>query len=267
MARGYLDRPRLTAERFLPDPFAAEPGARVYRTGDRVRWLASGELEFVGRTDQQVKIRGFRVEPGEIEAVLVRRPGVEDAVVVARADGPGGEAPRLVAYLVPEPGATPSPAELRAALRAELPPYMVPAAWVVLDAFPLTRTGKVDRRALPAPDAASLARETVRAAPRSDVERAVAEAWSAVLGVEEVGLDDNFFDLGGHSLLLARLRGRLAGRFAREATLVELFRYPTVRSLAEHLARAEPRDAVPAPSDAEVESRRAAMRRRRDLKT
>ncbi|HEX2093638.1 MAG TPA: amino acid adenylation domain-containing protein, partial [Longimicrobiaceae bacterium] len=197
VARGYLDRPELTAERFLPDPFAAEPGARVYRTGDRVRWLASGELEFVGRADQQVKIRGFRVEPGEVEAVLARQPGVEDAVVVARQDEADREAPRLVAYLVPEPGSEPTPAELRAALRAELPAYMVPAAWVTLDAFPLTRTGKVDRRALPAPDAATLAREAVRAAPQSGVERAVAEAWREVLGVEEVGLDDIFFDLGG----------------------------------------------------------------------
>jgi hypothetical protein len=231
-----------------------------------VRWLASGELEFVGRTDQQVKIRGFRVEPGEVEAVLVRQPGVADAVVVARRDDAGREAPRLVAYLVPEPGAAPTPAELRAALRAELPAYMLPAAWVTLDAFPLTRTGKVDRRALPAPDAASLAREAVRAAPRSGVEHAVAEAWREVLGVEEVGLDDNFFDLGGHSLLLARLRSRLAGKLAREVSVVTLFRYPTVRSLAEYVTRGRPETATSEWNAAEVEGRLQALRRRRDLR-
>jgi amino acid adenylation domain-containing protein len=266
VARGYLDGPEPTAERFLPDPFAAEPGARVYRTGDRVRWLATGELEFVGRTDQQVKIRGFRVEPGEVEAVLARQPGVADAVVVARRDEAGREAPRLVAYVVPEPGAAPTPAELRAALRAELPAYMVPAAWVTLDGFPLTRTGKVDRRALPAPNAAAPAREAARAAPQSDVERTLAEAWREVLGVEEVGLDDNFFDRGGHSLLLARLRSRLAGRLAREVSVVTLFRYPTVRSLAEYVTQGGPEAAAPERSAAEAEGRLQALRRRRDLR-
>ncbi len=265
LARGYLGDPARTAERFVPDPFSGAAGARLYRTGDRVRWLPDGTLEFIGRVDHQVKIRGFRVEPGEVESVLARQPGVEDAAVVAREDGPGQL--RLVAYVVPERGAAPSVATLRAALRGELPPYMLPAAWVVLDALPLTRNGKVDRRALPAPDAVPAERETGGAAPRSGVEQAIAEAWCAVLGVESVGLDDNFFDLGGHSLLLARLRSRLQGRFPREVSIVVLFRCPTVRSLAEYLDGGESVEAaVGAPGAEEVAGRRAALRRRRELK-
>ncbi|MEW5929325.1 MAG: amino acid adenylation domain-containing protein [Gemmatimonadota bacterium] len=264
LARGYPGDPARTAERFVPDPFGGGAGARLYRTGDRVRWLPDGTLEFIGRTDHQVKVRGFRVEPGEVEAVLARQPGVEAAAVAAREDAPGQV--RLVAYVVPRAGAPLAVSALRAALRAELPPYMVPAAWVTLDALPLTRSGKTDRRALPAPDAVPAERGAGAAAPQSGVERAVAEAWREVLGVDSVGLDDNFFDLGGHSLLLARLRSRLAGRFPREVSIVVLFRYPTVRSLAEHLAGSEPAAAVEAPGEAEVESRRAAVRRRRGLK-
>jgi amino acid adenylation domain-containing protein len=268
VARGYLDRPELTAEKFVPDPFGGTAGARVYRTGDRVRWLPDGSLEFLGRVDSQVKIRGFRVELGEIEAALAKQPGVEEAVVVARDDEPGN--PRLVAYLVPEAGAELSPAALRAELKGELPGYMVPAAFVTMDELPLTRNGKVDRRALPAPDTAGRAeaRVTGAAAPRNDVERTIAAAWQEVLGVEAVGLDDNFFDLGGHSLLLARLRSRLAGRFPRDVSVVVLFRYPTVRSLAEYLAggAAEADKAAAGPGEEEVEGRRAALRRRRDVK-
>ncbi|HEV2736260.1 MAG TPA: phosphopantetheine-binding protein, partial [Longimicrobiaceae bacterium] len=267
VARGYLDRPDLTADRFVPDPFGPEPGARVYRTGDRVRFLADGTLEFVGRVDQQVKVRGFRVEPGEIESALAAQPGVAEAVVAAREESPGNT--RLVAYLVAEPGAELSVPDLRAALKAELPGYMVPAAFAVLDALPLTRRGKTDRRSLPAPEAVARteAKSAGHAAPQSDVERTIAAAWQEVLGVDEVGLDDNFFDLGGHSLLLARVRSRLAARFPREVSVVVLFRYPTVRSLAEHLAGgAAGDDAVPVRSEEDVEGRRAAMRRRRDLK-
>ena len=266
VARGYLDRPELTAAAFLPDPFGPEPGARVYRTGDRVRFRADGTLEFVGRVDQQVKIRGFRVELGEIEAALAAQPGVAEAVVAAREESPGSV--RLVAYLVAEPGAELSVPDLRAALKAELPGYMVPAAFAVLDAFPLTKSGKMDRRSLPAPGSAARAEAgAVHAAPQSDVERTIAAAWQEVLGLESVGLDDNFFDLGGHSLLLARLRSRLAGRFPREVSVVVLFRYPTVRSLAEYLSQgAAEAEAPTQQSEEEVEHRRAAMRRRRDLK-
>ncbi len=262
VARGYLGDPARTAERFVPDPFTGVAGARLYRSGDRVRWRAEGTLEFIGRVDQQVKIRGFRVEPGEVEAVLARQPGVEEAAVVAREDAPGQL--RLVAYVVPKAGAEPPVSAIRAALKAELPPYMIPAAWVTLDALPLTRNGKVDRRALPAPDAAATVREAAGAVLQTDAERAIAAAWREVLGVEEVGLDDNFFDLGGHSLLLARLRSRLRENFPREVSVVVLFRYPTVRSLAEYLAGGGPQAGPTPPDDHEAEKRRAAMRRRRD---
>ncbi len=264
VARGYLDRPGLTAERFLPEPFGAEPGARAYRTGDRVRWLPDGTLEFMGRVDHQVKIRGFRVELGEVEAALNRCPGVEEAVVVTREEARGET--RLVAYVVPAAAGEVAAAELRSALREELPGYMLPAAFVPMEALPLTRNGKVDRRALPAPEARRSEGGPRGALPRNDVEGTIAAAWRDVLGVEEVGLDDNFFDLGGHSLLLVRLRSRLAGRFSREASVVVLFRYPTVRSLAGYLAQGGPETATPEWSAAEVESRRQAMRRRRDLR-
>ncbi len=262
VARGYLGDPARTAERFVPDPFTGVVGARLYRSGDRVRWRADGTLEFIGRVDQQVKIRGFRVEPGEVEAVLARQPGVEEAAVVAREDTPGQL--RLVAYVVPKAGAEPPVSAIRAALKAELPPYMIPAAWVTMDALPLTRNGKVDRRALPAPDAAATVREAAGAVLQTDAERAIAAAWREVLGVEEVGLDDNFFDLGGHSLLLARLRSRLRESFPREVSVVVLFRYPTVRSLAEYLAGGDPQAGPTPPDDREAEKRRAAMRRRRE---
>jgi amino acid adenylation domain-containing protein len=264
LARGYLGDPARTAAAFVPDPFSDGAGARLYRTGDRVRWLADGTLEFIGRTDHQVKIRGFRVEPGEVEAALARQPGVEDAAVVARDDGAGQ--PRLVAYVVPDRAAPPTVAALRAALGAALPPYMLPAAWVTLETLPLTRNGKVDRRALPAPESVPAEREPGAAAPRSGVERDVAEAWREVLGIESVGLDDNFFDLGGHSLLLARLRSRLQGRFPREVSVVVLFRYPTVRSLSEYLGGGDAAAPAAMPAAEEVEGRRAALRRRRDLK-
>ncbi|HEX2092106.1 MAG TPA: amino acid adenylation domain-containing protein [Longimicrobiaceae bacterium] len=262
LARGYLGDPARTAERFVPDLFTGVAGARLYRSGDRVRWRADGTLEFIGRVDQQVKIRGFRVEPGEVEAVLARQPDVEDAAVVAREDAPGQI--RLVAYVVPKAGAPPSASAIRAALKAELPPYMVPAAWVMLDALPLTRNGKVDRRALPAPDATTM-HDAAGAIPQTGAERTIAAAWREVLGLEEVGLDDNFFDLGGHSLLLARLRSRLQGKFRIDVSIVVLFRYPTVRSLAEYISRGEPHAVPASPTDSDVEKRRAAMLRRRGL--
>jgi amino acid adenylation domain-containing protein len=242
VARGYLHRPGATAERFVPDPFAAEPGARLYATGDLVRWTADGTLHFLRRTDDQVKVRGFRIEPGEIESVLRRHPAVRDTVVAVREDVPGDR--RLVAYVVPEEGDPPMD-DVRAALRAELPAYMVPSAWVTLDALPIGPSGKIDRRALPAP-ASSDARPA--AAPLSRRERAVADAWREVLGTDAIGPDDNFFDLGGNSLLLIRLAARLQDRLGSTATAVDLFRFPTVRTLAAHLAAGadEPRADAPA---------------------
>ncbi|HVH13951.1 MAG TPA: amino acid adenylation domain-containing protein, partial [Longimicrobium sp.] len=202
VARGYLGRPRLTAERFVPDPFG-EPGARLYRTGDLCRWLADGTLEYLGRTDFQVKVRGFRVEMGEIEARLAAHPGVREAAALALDDGAGGK--RLVAYFVGE--ALESEA-LRAHLSEQLPEYMVPAAFVRLDAFPVTPNGKLDRKALPAPEAGAFAARAYEA-PVGETEQALAGIWAGVLGLEQVGRRDNFFTLGGHSLLAVRVIGRM----------------------------------------------------------
>ncbi len=238
VARGYLGRPDLTAERFVPDPFAVEGGARLYRTGDVARWRRTGELEFVGRADEQVKVRGFRVEPGEIEDVLLRHPAVREAVVAAREDEPGRT--RLVGYVVTI-GQAPSVAELRAHLKGELPEHMVPAAFVVLDALPRTGSGKIDRRALPAPEAAGAPADAY-VAPRTETERRLAEIWAAVLRVERVGASDDFFELGGHSLLAMRLASRVRQAFGIELPLRAVFERPTVGGLAALL----PAETVPA---------------------
>ncbi|MEW5925955.1 MAG: amino acid adenylation domain-containing protein [Gemmatimonadota bacterium] len=227
VARGYLGRPDATAEKFVPDPFAAEPGARMYRTGDRLRWRADGGLEFVGRVDAQVKVRGFRIEPGEIQAVLRRHGGVDDCAVVVREDGPGEK--RLVAYVVGRAGAD----ELRAHLRGSLPDYMVPAAFVMLDSLPLTPNGKLDRGALPAPDRAADADRYVE--PRTAAEEVVAGIWAEVLGLETVGVEDDFFALGGHSLLATRVVSRVREAFGTELPLRALFEAPTVAGLAERV--------------------------------
>ncbi|HEV3051032.1 MAG TPA: non-ribosomal peptide synthetase, partial [Longimicrobium sp.] len=233
MGRGYLGRPALTAERFVPDPFGCVPGARLYRTGDRVRHRADGALVFLGRADQQVKLRGFRIEPGEIESVLREHPAVREAVVMPREDAPGEV--RLVAYVEPVPGAEPAPAALRALAREKLPEHMVPARFVALDAFPRTPNGKLDRRALPAPDPAPAEAEAAYAPPRTETERLVAGIWAAVLGAERIGVHENFFDLGGHSLLMAQVHDRLQERLGREVPMIDLFQYPTISVLARHL--------------------------------
>ncbi|MFL6236839.1 MAG: amino acid adenylation domain-containing protein, partial [Thermoanaerobaculia bacterium] len=230
LAQGYLGDEALTADKFRINPFTGLPGDRIYRTGDLGRYLPDGEVAFAGRADQQVKIRGFRIEPAEIEARLAALPGVREAVVVAREDR--GEK-RLVAYIVAEGGAV-SPAFLRQALRDRLPAYMVPSAFVLLERLPITPNGKVDRRALPAPvEEAGEAR--AQAAPESPVEEQIAAVWREVLGVERVGVTDNFFDVGGHSLLLVRLHSRLQEALGREISLMELFNHPNIRSQADHL--------------------------------
>ncbi|HEU0054030.1 MAG TPA: amino acid adenylation domain-containing protein, partial [Longimicrobium sp.] len=226
VARGYLDRAALTAERFVPDAYSTTPGGRLYRTGDLARRLPNGEVVFVGRVDDQVKVRGFRVEPGEVEAAVATHPSVAQAVVLAKGDG--GER-RLVAYVVPRAGEEVSPAALRAHASAHLPDYMVPAQWVVMDALPLTPSGKVARRALPDPEPATGAEY---AAPETETERRLAEIWEALLGAPRVGLDDSFFLLGGHSLLATQLVSRIREAFAVELPLRAVFEAVTVRALA-----------------------------------
>ncbi|HVG43810.1 MAG TPA: amino acid adenylation domain-containing protein, partial [Longimicrobium sp.] len=226
LARGYLGRPGMTAERFVPDFLGGAPGARLYRTGDRVRRREGGALEFLARADQQAKVRGFRIEPGEVEAALREHPDVRDCTVAVRGDG--GEK-RLVAWVVPSNGSPPSAATLRDALGRRLPDYMVPTAFVALDAIPLTPNGKVDRAALPAPEAPDA---DDSAAPRTTAEELLAGIWGAVLGVERVGIDDDFFLLGGHSLLATQVVSRIRQAFGAEVPLRAVFEAPTVRRLA-----------------------------------
>jgi amino acid adenylation domain-containing protein len=234
VVRGYLGRPGLTAGRFVPDPFAAGPGARMYRTGDRARWKAGGKLEFLGRLDDQVKIRGFRIEPGEVEAAITGYPGVREARVMMREDQPGDK--RLVAYVVGDVEVD----GLRAHLRQGLPEYMVPRAIVALDRLPLNANGKVDRKALPVPGYAAGADRYV--APRTPVEEVLAGTWAEVLRLDRVGVEESFFDLGGHSLLATRLVSRVREVFGVEVPLRALFEGPTVAELAgrvEEMRRAE----------------------------
>jgi amino acid adenylation domain-containing protein len=230
VARGYLHRPELTAARFVPDPFSTEPGQRLYRTGDLARYLADGRLEFLGRVDRQVKLRGYRIELGEVEAALRELAQVREAVVEVQADGAGGD--RLVAYVVAAGGAALAPAELRGGLSGRLPDYMLPAAFVRLEALPLTPNGKLDRRALPAPEDIDAPLADSFVAARNPMEAALIDIWSSVLSVERIGVHDNFFELGGHSLLAAQLMSRLRAAFQVELPLRRLFETPTVAGLA-----------------------------------
>ena len=235
IARGYLGRPDQPAQRFLPHPFAQEPGARLYRTGDLGRLRSDGSVEYVGRRDFQVNIRGFRIELGEIESVLRADARVQGAIVDARESERGDK--RLVAYLVAVAGQSLSVADLRARLRTSLPDYMMPAHFVVLDAFPLNANGKLDRRALPSPDPQLPAHSYV--APRDELEQGLADLWAEVLGVPRVGIEDNFFDLGGHSLLAAQAMARVRQRFGIALGVADFFEAQTVAAFAARLAAAQ----------------------------
>jgi amino acid adenylation domain-containing protein len=239
VARGYFGRPDLTAERFVPDPFRGG-GARLYRTGDLARFRTGGELDFLGRIDFQVKVRGYRIELGEIEAVLGRHPAVAQAVVAAHGRGAGD--PRLIAYVVLAPAPAEAP-DLRAFVREHLPDYMVPAAVVTLDAFPLTPNGKVDRRALPAPE--RIESEAVYVAPATQTEVALAAIWQEVLGVERVGTRDNFFDLGGNSILAVQISAGAAA-VGLQFSVAQLFQHQTIAALAPYLSESASAPAAPA---------------------
>jgi acyl-coenzyme A synthetase/AMP-(fatty) acid ligase/acyl carrier protein len=230
LARGYLKRPDLTAERFLPDPFSNTPGARMYRTGDRGRYLADGSLELLGRTDHQVKIRGFRIEPGEIETTLERNPAVQQAVVVVREDRRSEK--RLVAYVVLRAQTDASASDLRRFAQQWLPDYMVPGAFVLLEHLPLTSNAKVDRKALPAPDWNQREAEVSYIPPKYPVEELLVAIWADILKRERVGIRDNFFELGGDSLLATQLMSRVRKTFQVEIPLRVLFEDPFVEALA-----------------------------------
>jgi acyl-coenzyme A synthetase/AMP-(fatty) acid ligase/acyl carrier protein len=237
VARGYLHQPKLTAERFLSDPFSSEPGARLYRTGDLARYLPDGNLEFVGRNDEQLKIRGFRIEPGEIQVRLSEHPRVREAQVLAREDTPGDK--RLIAYVLLQEDAGPEDrADLAASLRehvaARLPEYMVPAAYVVVEAWPLTPNGKLDRTRLPAPDEQALVHQPYEA-PRGEIECTLAQLWSELLGVERISRHDNFFELGGHSLLAMRLLGRISQELGISVQLSRIFENAQLAAYAKTL--------------------------------
>lgn len=234
LARGYLNRPGLTKEKFIPDPFSDEVGARLYRTGDLARFLPDGNIEFLGRVDHQVKIRGFRIELGEIEAILAKHAAVREVVVIAREDQPGNK--RLVAYVVSSDSAKAATTnELRSFLMQKLPEYMIPSAFITLETLPLSPSGKVDRRALPAPEGLRPKLEAAYVMPQSETERFITQIWQQVLQVDKIGIHDNFFDLGGHSLLAAQIHSKLQEKFDREFSLIDLFQYPTIQTLAQYL--------------------------------
>ncbi|HZU66135.1 MAG TPA: non-ribosomal peptide synthetase [Ktedonobacteraceae bacterium] len=238
VGKGYLNRPELTEERFLPDPFRKETGARMYKTGDLGRFLPDGRIAFLGRADDQIKLRGFRIEPEEIIAVLNAHPAIETSVVVARAEQGNPDEKRLVAYLVLAPGVDITVDALRAMLAERLPEYMIPATFVRLNTLPITPNGKIDRHALPAPDASNtLQDEQGIVLPTTPMEEHVAAIVSSLLGLEQVSIDDNFFMLGGHSLLGTQVIARIASTFDVELTLRSLFEAPTVRQLSALIER------------------------------
>ena len=230
VARGYLNRPELTAKQFVSDPFSALASARLYRTGDLARYLDDGEIAYLGRIDEQIKILGHRIEPNEIEAVLDRHPAVGSSVVVAR--GAACEEKRLAAYLVMSNGTTPAAADLRGFLQSELPDYMVPSVFVTLPAMPLTANGKVDRVALPEPNAENTLRDEAFIRPRTPIEQRLAATLCALLNLSEVSVNDNFFLLGGHSLLGTQLIVKIRSTFGVDLALRTLFDAPTIAELS-----------------------------------
>uniref|UniRef100_UPI003CD0D943 amino acid adenylation domain-containing protein n=1 Tax=Microcystis sp. M058S1 TaxID=2771123 RepID=UPI003CD0D943 len=243
LARGYLNRPELTQEKFIPNPFdnskVKNQKSKLYKTGDLCRYLPDGNIEYLGRIDSQVKIRGFRIELGEIEAVLTQYPQVQSSVIIAREDTPGNK--RLVAYIVPEKEATPTPNEMRQCLKEKLPEYMIPSAFVILESLPLTPNGKIDRRALPAPEQ-NYERTDKFILPRNPIEEILVTIWTEVLKVQQISINDNFFELGGHSLLATQLISRIRTNLSIEIPLRSLFAAPTIEELGQQIQQLQQED-------------------------
>jgi len=235
LARGYLNQPELTALKFIPNPFSKQQGDRLYKTGDLVRFLPSGDIEYIGRIDNQIKIRGFRVELGEIEGVINQHPSVSASVAILREDKPGNQ--NLIAYITLYPDKTLTISQLRRFLQNKLLDHMLPTAFMILEAFPLTSNGKVDRRALPMPDALRPELEVAYVVPQTEVEKTIASVWQKALNLEKIGIHDNFFEIGGHSLLLVTVHSQLQEILNNtELSTLDLFRYPTINSLAQYLS-------------------------------
>jgi acyl carrier protein len=239
VARGYLNRGELSGERFVPDGESGKEGERMYRSGDMGRWVRGGELEYMGRVDEQVKVRGYRIELGEIEATLVGHPAVLEARVLVREDSPGDK--RIVAYVVPRPFEIFNSSDVRSVLSETLPAYMVPSAFVVLDRMPLTSNGKLDQSALPAPVEGTSLTEVEFVPPQTEEEEALALIWARLLKVERVGMNDNFFDVGGHSVLATRMISEINKQFQVDVSVRVVFETPTAGSVAKAVqqARAE----------------------------
>jgi acyl carrier protein len=263
VARGYHKQAGQTAERFLPNPYGRKGGERFYRTGDAARYRADGNIDFLGRVDEQVKIRGFRIELGEIEAVLAQHASVRESVVVTRDDGRGSQ--RLVAYVVSNNGDVRTD-ELREFLQEKLTEYMVPSSFVTMETLPRTPNGKVDRRALPEAGSTLPEANETYLAPRSATECAIANIWQEVLKVEKIGVNDNFFGLGGHSLLLVHTQSKVSEALRVKVSMIEMFKYPTISALAEHLS--EQRSSIPAsaPTQNQAETRLDLLNRQRQLR-
>ncbi|MEH1968903.1 non-ribosomal peptide synthetase [Nostoc sp.] len=251
LARGYLNQPELTALKFIPNPFSKQEGDRLYKTGDLVRFLPSGDIEYIGRIDNQVKIRGFRVELGEIEAVINQHPSVSTSVVILREDKSGNQS--LIAYTTLQPDKTLTIPELRRFLQKKLLDHMVPTAFMILEALPLTSNGKVDRQALPMPDVLRPELEVAYVIPQTEVEKTIASVWQKALNLEKIGIHDNFFEIGGHSLLLVTVHSQLQEILKAELSTLDLFRYPTIHSLAEYLSSSPNATASLQENDTQVE--------------
>ena len=264
LARGYLNQPEITAAKFIPNLYSNQAGERLYKTGDLARYLPNGEIEYIGRIDHQVKIRGFRIELGEIEAAISQHPAVRETVVIVTSDE--ADSQRIIAYVVPQTKQTLTTTELRRFLESKLPNYMLPAAFVILEALPLTPNGKVNRKALPALDTARPELSAVYQLPQTKIEQTIANIWQEFIQVEDVGIHDNFFELGGHSLLLVQVHSKLQKIFQRDFALVEMFQYPTISQLARYLGQDKCEETIIIPDSHRLENRTASVQRRKQTR-